>query len=55
MISPSKIKGEKQGLFKTHGTCGQFIEVEVKDDIVTKCVFHGGCDGNTKGGYPCWA
>ena len=41
--------GTRKTVYKTHGTCSQFIEVAVKDDIVTACRFYGGCDGNTKG------
>lgn len=39
----------KKIVYKTRGTCSQFIEVAIKDDIVTACQFYGGCDGNTKG------
>ncbi|MBQ0048983.1 MAG: TIGR03905 family TSCPD domain-containing protein [Bacteroidales bacterium] len=41
--------GSVKTLYKTQGTCSQFIEVGVKDGIVTHCHFYGGCDGNTKG------
>lgn len=41
--------GTKKIVYKTHGTCSQFIEVAVKDGLVTECKFYGGCDGNTKG------
>lgn len=41
--------GVKQFVYKTQGTCSQFIEVAVKDDVVQHCQFYGGCDGNTKG------
>ncbi len=41
--------GEKLLLYKTIGTCSQFIEVGQKDGRVTRCVFHGGCSGNTQG------
>ena len=41
--------GEQQLLYKTSGTCSQFIEVGVRDGKLSRCVFHGGCDGNTKG------
>lgn len=41
--------GTKKIVYKTQGTCSQFIEVAVKDDVVTDCRFYGGCDGNTKG------
>ncbi len=38
-----------QTLYKTQGTCGQFIQVSAADGIITSCKFIGGCDGNTKG------
>lgn len=41
--------GSVQTLYKTQGTCSQYIEVAVKDGIVSHCHFYGGCDGNTKG------
>ena len=41
--------GEKQLLYKTTGTCCQYIEVAVKDSKLTKCCFYGGCNGNTQG------
>ncbi len=36
-------------LYKTRGTCGQFIKVSAEDGVITSCQFIGGCDGNTKG------
>lgn len=36
-------------LYKTKGTCSTAIEVEVKDGIIEKAEFIGGCNGNTKG------
>ncbi|MCD8301850.1 MAG: TIGR03905 family TSCPD domain-containing protein [Prevotellaceae bacterium] len=36
-------------VYKTQGTCSQFIEVEAEDGKITSCQFVGGCDGNTKG------
>lgn len=41
--------GTKKLVYKTQGTCSQFIEVAIKDGIVQHCQFYGGCDGNTKG------
>ena len=35
--------------YRTTGTCSQAINYEVKDGIVTKCEFIGGCPGNTQG------
>lgn len=39
----------KKIVYKTRGTCSQFIEVAIKDGVVSHCQFYGGCDGNTKG------
>lgn len=37
-------------LYKTHGTCSQFIEVALDDEgLISHCHIIGGCDGNTKG------
>jgi len=47
--SESQADGTKKVVYKTKGTCSQFIEVAMKDDVVTECKFYGGCDGNTKG------
>ena len=41
--------GEQRLLYKTSGTCSQFIEVGVRDGKVSKCQFYGGCSGNTQG------
>ncbi len=41
--------GTRKLVYKTQGTCSQFIEVAVKDGLVSECKFYGGCDGNTKG------
>ncbi|MGN0234630.1 MAG: TIGR03905 family TSCPD domain-containing protein [Bacteroidaceae bacterium] len=41
--------GESVLLYKTHGTCSKYIEVGVKEGLVTRCHIYGGCDGNTKG------
>jgi len=35
--------------YKTQGTCSTAINVEVKNGIVEKVEFIGGCNGNTKG------
>lgn len=32
-----------------HGVCSRVIEVEIENDIITKCKFVGGCSGNTQG------
>ena len=40
----------RQVLYKTRGTCSQYIQVATgPDGCISQCVFHGGCDGNTKG------
>ena len=44
-----EVDGEQKLLYKTSGTCSQYIEVGVKDGKVSKCVFYGGCNGNTQG------
>ena len=37
-------------VYKTQGTCSQFIEVEIDDDNrIGDVVFIGGCNGNLKG------
>ena len=41
--------GTQKIVYKTQGTCSQFIEVAIKDGLVSECKFYGGCDGNTKG------
>ena len=40
----------KKVMYKTCGTCSQYIEVSLdKDGLIDRCQFYGGCDGNTKG------
>ncbi len=40
----------KQLLYKTQGTCSQFIELSLDDDnIIQNVKFIGGCNGNLKG------
>lgn len=41
--------GTVKSIYKTEGVCSQYIEVGVKDGIVTHCHFYGGCAGNTAG------
>lgn len=37
-------------LYKTQGTCSQFIDVTVDDDgVIQQVFFMGGCDGNLQG------
>jgi len=34
-------------LYKTQGTCSQFIDVTVDDEgVIRQVFFYGGCDGN---------
>lgn len=41
---------DKHILYKTSGTCSQYIDVSLDaDGLISQCVFHGGCNGNTKG------
>ena len=35
--------------YKTHGTCSTQIDLEIKDGIITYCLIHNGCRGNTQG------
>ena len=35
--------------YKTHGTCSQEIQFDVKDNIITEVKFIRGCAGNTQG------
>lgn len=35
--------------YKTHGTCAQAIDVELKDGVIDSVVFYGGCNGNLQG------
>ena len=40
----------KRHIYKTQGTCSQFIEVEIDDDgTLTDVIFTGGCNGNLQG------
>jgi uncharacterized protein (TIGR03905 family) len=36
-------------IYKTRGTCSQFIEIEGENGRVTNVTFYGGCDGNLQG------
>lgn len=43
-------EASNQLLYKTYGTCSQFIEVALDaDGRISQCQFYGGCAGNTKG------
>ena len=35
--------------YKTQGTCSQFIEVDVDDNVIEDVTFIGGCNGNLQG------
>lgn len=49
-ISQQQGKQRPELLYKTRGTCSQFIQVALDEDgRICQCHFHGGCDGNTKG------
>ena len=40
----------KHTLYKTQGTCSQFIDVTVdENEVVQQVVFYGGCHGNLQG------
>ena len=34
--------------YKTTGTCSQFIDFDINDNVITNIVFYGGCNGNLK-------
>lgn len=35
--------------YRTHGTCSQKIDFDLKDGKISNVVFTGGCNGNLKG------
>lgn len=35
--------------YKTHGTCSTAIDLEIENDVITRCSFTRGCRGNTTG------
>ena len=35
--------------YKTQGTCSEYIEVKIENDIIEDIVFYGGCNGNLQG------
>ena len=35
--------------YRTRGTCSTAMDLEIRDGIITKCVIHNGCRGNTQG------
>ena len=39
----------KKIMYKTSGTCSQFIELEAEDGVLTRAVVVGGCHGNLQG------
>lgn len=40
----------KHTLYKTQGTCSQFIDVTIdENEVVQQVVFYGGCHGNLQG------
>ena len=34
--------------YKTTGTCAQFIDFDINDNVIRNIVFYGGCNGNLK-------
>lgn len=36
-------------IYKTRGTCSQFIELEGNEGKIVNVTFYGGCDGNLQG------
>jgi uncharacterized protein (TIGR03905 family) len=34
--------------YKTTGTCAQYIDFDINDNVITNIVFYGGCNGNLK-------
>ena len=34
--------------YKTIGTCAQYIDFDINDNVITNIVFYGGCNGNLK-------
>lgn len=36
-------------LYRTRGTCSQFIELSGEDGKITDVTFYGGCNGNLQG------
>ena len=35
--------------YKPKGPCSTQIDLEIENGIITQCVFHNGCRGNTQG------
>ena len=35
--------------YKTRGTCARAIDLDIENDTIIRCVFQGGCPGNTAG------
>ena len=35
--------------YRTRGTCSTAMDLEIQDGIITHCVIHNGCRGNTQG------
>ena len=35
--------------YRTRGTCSTAMDLEIQDGIITYCVIHNGCRGNTQG------
>jgi len=35
--------------YQTRGTCSTSMDLEIQDGVITHCVIHNGCRGNTVG------
>ena len=35
--------------YRTRGTCSTSMDLEIRDGVITHCVIHDGCRGNTQG------
>lgn len=50
VIQSQQIDRKTEVVYKTRGTCSQFIQVALDENgRISQCKLHGGCDGNTKG------
>lgn len=46
----NSVTEDRKVLYKTTGTCCQYIEVGLNQEgCVSECTFYGGCSGNTQG------
>ena len=35
--------------YRTRGTCSTAMDLEIRNGVITHCVIHNGCRGNTQG------